>query len=63
VEHLRRLTGAPVTYWQRAGAATALPDPAQIEQALHGISGDRVLLIVGVDGAPTVIPLAATQVA
>ena len=61
-EHLRRLTGAPVTFWQRAGA-TALPDPARVEQALHGISGDRVLLIVDVDGAVTVIPLAAAQVA
>ncbi|TFC03221.1 hypothetical protein E3O42_07275 [Cryobacterium adonitolivorans] len=63
VMHLRKLTGAPVDYWQRAGAATVVPDPTQVEQVLHGVSGDRVLLIVGVDGALTVIPLAATQVA
>ncbi|WP_327016669.1 DUF5671 domain-containing protein [Cryobacterium sp. MP_3.1] len=63
VAHLRRLTGAPVVYWQRAGGAAVLPDPAHVEQAMHGVSGDRVLLIVGVDGALTVIPVAAAQVA
>ncbi|POH65230.1 MULTISPECIES: DUF5671 domain-containing protein [Cryobacterium] len=63
VTHLRRLTGAPVVYWQRAGGTAVLPNPAHVEQALHGVSGDRVLLIVGVDGTLTVIPVAAAQVA
>ncbi|MGO4785039.1 DUF5671 domain-containing protein [Cryobacterium sp. W22_MBD10_FK3] len=62
VNHLRELTGAPVSYWQRAGAATALPDPTRVMQALAGVSAERVLLIVGVDGAVTVIPLAPVQV-
>ena len=63
VDHLRQLTGARVDYWQRAGAATALPDPSQVVQALAGVSGDRVLLIVGDDGALTVIGLVPAQVA
>jgi len=62
VNHLRELTGAPVSYWQRAGAATALPDPTRVMQALAGVSAERVLLIVGIDGAVTVIPLAPVQV-
>ena len=62
VDHLRRLTGAPVDYWQRSGPATAMPDPGQVVQALAGVSGDRVLLIVGEDGALTVIGLVPAQV-
>ncbi|WP_130178631.1 DUF5671 domain-containing protein [Cryobacterium sp. SO1] len=63
VDHLRRLTGAPVEYWQRSGAATVLPDPGQVEQVMTGVSGDRMLIIVGENGAVTVIELVPAQVA
>jgi len=63
VEHLRRLTGARVEHWQRSGAATALPDPGRVAQALAGVRADRVLLIVGEDGSVTAIELVPAQVA
>lgn len=63
VDHLRQLTGAPVIYWQRSGTAPAMPDPGQVVRALAGVSGERVLVIVGEDGALTVIELVPAQVA
>ena len=61
VRHLHELTGAQVALWQREGAATALPDPAEVVQALDGVQAARVVLIVGADGGLSVIPLAAAE--
>ena len=61
LRHLRQLTGATVSWWQRAGGSTALPDPAQVANALQGVQGERVVLIVAADGSLSVIPLVAPQ--
>ncbi|MBX0300855.1 hypothetical protein K2F54_12805 [Cryobacterium sp. 1639] len=58
VAHLRALTGAHVDYWRRTDAAAALPSPAQVVDALQGVSGERVVLVVGGDGSVTAIPVA-----
>jgi hypothetical protein len=58
LRHLRQLTGATVSWWQRADGATVLPDPAQVTSALDGVHGERVVLIVGADGSLSVIPVA-----
>jgi hypothetical protein len=55
--HLGQLTGAPVTLWHRAGTATAMPDPAALVRLLDGVHAERVVVIVAVDGALTVIPV------
>ncbi|WEO78186.1 DUF5671 domain-containing protein [Cryobacterium sp. SO2] len=63
VAHLRELTGARVSYWQRTDAAPSapvtLPTPGQVVEALAGVSGERVVLVVGADGALTVLPVTA----
>ena len=57
VAHLRDLTGAQVVYWQRTDAATALPTPGAVAQVLAGVTGERVLLVVGPDGTASAIPV------
>jgi hypothetical protein len=56
VAHLRDLTGAHVTYWRR-GDETALPSPTAVVDALDGLSGERVVLLVDSDGAVTAVPV------
>lgn len=58
VRHLREVTGAPVTLWQRTGAASMPPDPAVLVRALDGVRGERVVVIVADDGAVSVIEVA-----
>ncbi|MET0954951.1 MAG: DUF5671 domain-containing protein [Cryobacterium sp.] len=58
IRHLRELTGARVTLWQRAGAAALLPDPTEVVRALEGVQAERVVLVVAADGGLSVIPLA-----
>lgn len=59
VQHLHRLTGARVTVWQRAEVVSVLPEPAAVVRALDGVHGERVVVVVAVDGALSVISLAS----
>ena len=55
--HLRTHTGARVEYWQRTGPTTAPPAPERVVDALAGVAGERVVLLVGTDGTVTVMPV------
>lgn len=57
-------SGARITVWKRADAGAAgsgepgAPDPGQLAQALEGVTGERVLVVVGPDARIDVVPLA-----
>lgn len=55
--HLRQVSGARVTYWKRGGPTAALPSPEMFADALAGVSGERVLVMVAPDGAVAAIPV------
>jgi len=57
VAHLRQHTGARVEYWQRTGTTTTPPTPETVVDALTGVSGERVVLLVGTDGTVSVMPV------
>jgi hypothetical protein len=59
--HLGRLTGAPVEYWRRTDTAGTLPSPDQIVAALRGVTGERIVLVVGGDGSVSTIPVAGSD--
>ncbi|MCU1446446.1 DUF5671 domain-containing protein [Cryobacterium sp.] len=59
VAHLRDLTGARVVYWPRTDGVTVLPAPGAVVEVLAGAAGERVVLLVGSDGAVTAIPVTA----
>jgi hypothetical protein len=60
-------SGARITVWKRADAGAAGsgepsgPDPGQLAQALEGVTGERVLVVIGLDARIDVVPLAATE--
>ncbi len=62
---IEQLTGAVVTTWMRAetsagppGSSLPVAGSEHLAQALLGVSGARVLVITGADGAVQVVPLA-----
>jgi hypothetical protein len=57
--HLREHTGARVEYWQRSGVSTSVPSAEQVTDTLAGITGDRVVLLIGTDGSVAVLPVLA----
>jgi hypothetical protein len=61
VAQLRRHTAARVEYWQSTGDSTAesspRPSPEQVADALTGVTGERVVLLIGSDGTITVLPV------
>jgi hypothetical protein len=60
-------SGARITVWKRADAGAAAsgepsePDPGQLAKALEGVSGERVLVVIGPDARIEVVPLAAGE--
>ena len=64
---IREASGARITVWKRADAGAAGsgrpngPDPGQLAQALDGVSGERVLVVIGPDARIDVVPLAAGE--
>lgn len=61
---IREASGAEVTVWERADGGAAAPgtgtapDPEDLVRALNGVSGERVLVVIGRDGRIDVVPLA-----
>jgi hypothetical protein len=60
-------SGAGITVWKRADAGGTgpaeprQPDPGQLAQALQGVSGERVLIVIGPDARIDVVPLTAEE--
>ena len=61
---IREASGAEVAVWERADGGAAAPgtgtapDPEDLVRALNGVSGERVLIVIGRDGRIDVVPLA-----
>ncbi|GAB3133597.1 hypothetical protein GCM10027057_07460 [Marisediminicola antarctica] len=58
VRAVQEASGAAVSVWRRAGAATIAPSADQVATALDGVSGARVLIVTGPGDLIEVIPLA-----
>ncbi len=60
-------SGARITVWKRADGGLAgsggpdQPDPGQLARALEGVSGERVLVVIGADARIDVVPLAGGE--
>ncbi len=63
-------SGARITVWKRADAGgtgsgepgePGQPDPGQLAKALAGVSGERVLVVIGPDARIEVVPLTAEE--
>jgi hypothetical protein len=53
---LRHSIGARVEYWRRTEETTP-PAPERLAAALTGVTGERVLLLIGTDGTVTAFPV------